>query len=341
MKPLCPPDYPERPEAPLLAFGPAFSEEIARSLIAAVWIEDDEQDQDTEVRTAAALTMLEAFHPRDHLECMLAAQAVASHNAIMDLHQKARTPDLPDAITIKLRGGIAQMTRCFSMTLRDLERRQSKPLPARPTPEPGPSTDAPPRDEPPTGPSSDPSPWAVPSCAETSDLAVSDDAPEQREDFTTRPDGTPGSLTAYLPKPDDTPFIPREPVIMWALATRPKPWRMVNTPLSEQPAQAEAPTVVDQPEPGMRGPLDLNERIFTGDAWSRFVSRPFDANAPPEGPVFDDEECIVELELVNTGGDPEAEAERQALMAAHPEGKPIKIFRFGGTKPPDKPPEEE
>lgn len=336
MKPLCPPDYPDRPDAPLLSFGPAFSEEIARSVIAAVWLENEEQDQDAEVRTAAALTMLEAFHPRNHVECMLAAQAVASHNLIMDLHQKARNPDLAEAITIKFCGCITQMTRSFSVILRDLERRQSKPLPPRPTPEP--STDDPPRDAPPSGPSSDNSPEIHQSSAETSAPAALDDAPEQPDDFTTRPDGTPGSLTAYLPKPDDTPFVPQEPVIMWALATRPKPWRMVNTPPGE-PKQEAAPPVMDQPEPGLRGPLDLNERIFTGDGWARFASSRIDPDALVEAPVYDDEESIFELEVISTGGDPEAEADRQAMMAAHPDGKPIVTVYLNGKKP-DKPPDD-
>ena len=43
MPTLYPPEYPERPDAPLLAFGPSFSEEIARSVIGAIWHDDDEK----------------------------------------------------------------------------------------------------------------------------------------------------------------------------------------------------------------------------------------------------------------------------------------------------------
>jgi len=49
---------------------------------------------------------------------------------------------------------------------------------------------------------------------------------------------------------------------------------------------------------------------------------------------------VVELELISTGGDPEAEARRAAMMAAHPEGKPIVTIRHGSKKPPDKPPKD-
>ncbi len=60
---LFPPEYPDRPDAPLLSFGPSFSEEISRSVIQATWHENAEEPQETEVRFAASLTMLEAFHP--------------------------------------------------------------------------------------------------------------------------------------------------------------------------------------------------------------------------------------------------------------------------------------
>src|ERR1700722_19111856 len=98
MPPLFPPDYPECPDAPLLSFGPSFSEEISRSVIAAVWHDNHDRPHETEVRIAASLTMFEAFHPRDHLECMLAAQAVGMHAAIMDNMERAMHPDTPLAM---------------------------------------------------------------------------------------------------------------------------------------------------------------------------------------------------------------------------------------------------
>jgi hypothetical protein len=63
MQTLFPPEYPEQPDAPLLGFGAAFSEEISRSVIAAVWHENNAEPHETEVRVASGLTMLEAFHP--------------------------------------------------------------------------------------------------------------------------------------------------------------------------------------------------------------------------------------------------------------------------------------
>jgi hypothetical protein len=199
----------------------------------------------------------------------------------------------------------------------------------------------------------------------------------------TRPDGTPGSLAAYAPKPRVEVFVPGEPAIMIALATRPSPWRMVNTLVNTHgtgndwastgsdgigpvgvgeddtgPSEigsrtAETSCVAAKPENPVdsvarpmepaaglftgRGPLDPRERIFTGDALSRFASARFDPEAPIEPLVFEDEDSIVELELINTGRDPEAEAERARMIAAHPEGKPIVTFRHGNKKPPGEP----
>lgn len=314
MPPLFPPEYPDRPDMPLLAFGPSFAEEISRSVIAAIWQMNDEPPHESEVRIAAALTMLEAFHPRDHLECMLAAQGVASHAAIMECHRRAMHPDTEEPIAIKLRANVAQLSRTFSTLMHDMERRQAKPLMQRPTPPPPPPPPEPGQDTP-------PGPPPAPAGRES----------DEPDDARTRPDGSPASLDAYAPKPPKQVFIPREPAIMRALALRPKPWRIVNHPPAAEPP---APPPAPPPEPTLtRGPLDFPEAPFSGDAIMRFASARFDPDAPPPPVPLDVDEAVIELELISTGGDPEAEAERQALIAAHPEGRPVKVLRYGRKKP--------
>src|SRR3984957_19146655 len=132
MPPLCPPEYPYRPDAPLLSMGPAFSEEIARSVVGAIWHENRDQPHETNVRTAAGLTMLEAFRPRDQLETMLAAQGVAAHCAIMDSFRCAANPNTPPLLAIKIRANAVSMNRMFCTNLRELAHLQSHPLPPRP-----------------------------------------------------------------------------------------------------------------------------------------------------------------------------------------------------------------
>jgi hypothetical protein len=323
--------------------GPSFSEEISRSVIQAVWHDADENPHEAEVRVAAALTMFEAFHPRDHLECMLAAQGVAAHAMIMECYRRAMLTETAEAIAIKLRSNVSQLSRTFSVLLHDLERRQSKPLMQRP---PAPPAAEPPSDEPPSAgpPSGGQPPGAIQQSDRSNCLASLDDVPERPEDVELRPDGTPGSLTAYAPKPPpQAVYIPREAAIMVALATRPKPWRMVNA-ANDAGTGAEARADVPEPEPErsfQRGPLNLREAMFNGDALSRFASARLDPDAPRPPSDFDEEDSVVELELISTGGDPEAEARRAAMIAAHPEGKPIVTFRYSeGRRPPRDTPED-
>jgi hypothetical protein len=212
MPPLYPPEYPYRPDAPLLSLGPAFSEDIARTLVGAIWHENLDQPHETQVRTAAGLTMLEAFHPRDQLETMLAAQGVAVHCAIMDSLRYAANPKLPPQLAIKFRANAASMNRMFCLNLRELANLQSRPLPPRPGENP----------TSPTGDGGDPTeaaavakPRVRRARAETSRANVAnptvatqqsvadpvgapaeppvtlEDIPEIPEDIETRPDGTP------------------------------------------------------------------------------------------------------------------------------------------------------
>ncbi len=378
MPALYPPDYPYRPDAPLLSFGPSFSEEIAGSVLQVTSRENDEHPDETEIRAAASLTMLEGFHPRDHLECMMAAQGVALHCAEMDSLARAGRHGQTEAMVIKWRASAALMSRSFLATTRELERRQCKALAPRP-PEPGAPPDPPPRGA--TGPvranqapdgGTGTKPHRAPADAKAAPMPAASEAmaapqtpfpdladvPEVPEDIETRPDGTPGSLTAYAPKQPVRVFIPRVAPIMAALATRPGPYRLVNDPGSqietatglprspppEIPGPGGAAPTVETPAPdvlaanrdlGMaRGPLDVTERVFSGDSLSRFASARFDPDAPEPPPRFEDEDSVVELELISTGGDPEAEAHRDAMIAAHPEGKPIVVFRHGALSPP-------
>ena len=330
MPTLNPPEYPDRPDAPLLSFGPSFAEEIARSLIAVVWHGDEGAGTpDEDVQVAASLTMLEAFHPRDHLECMIAAQGVACHASIMDCFARAMNPEIDFAQGVKLRANAAQLARTFSALLRDIERRQAKPLPPG-----GPSKGEA------SGDSGGPPPRK--SRARKSAATAGDDEPE---DLLTRPDGTPGSLAAYAPKPpDEDVFVPREPAIMVALATRPKPWRQVNTPKDQpapEPVSIPASPEADTPVPRARvsGILDPMARIFTGDALARFASARLDPDAPAPIFSFEREDSVFELELLDTG--PDSEAERAALAAAHPEGKPAVSIRHGHAPEPEPEPSDD
>src|SRR3984957_2186166 len=337
MSPLFPPDYPDNPSAPLRGFGEAFAEEMSRSCIAAVFDEDREKPREADVGVAAALTMLEGLHPRDHDECMMAAEIVGFHAAAMHSLQAAMQPGLSVGEIAKFRSSAAQMVRALSTVRDDLERKQSKPLPRRPmlaqaqVQAPLPHS-SPPDDSSvvPDGPvqtqASEPANERPDRPAETDELP-----PELLADMTIRPDGTPGSLSAYAPKTPREAVVPTDLAIMWALATQPKPWRMVNEPGGGRAAAAETVASMPHPEPDSArpmamGPPDLPRNTSWGDTLAWFKAPP--SLAGSLDPEAEEEESSVELELINTGGDPELEAERQALIAAHPEGRPAKMIRY-------------
>jgi hypothetical protein len=341
--PLSPPEYPDRPDAPLFSFGQSFGEEISRSVCTAVFREDLDHPREESVRLAASLTMLEAFKPADHLQCMIAAQGVAFHASAMDCLARAIHRETPPALALKFHLSAARMRTAFSGALADVLKLQGRagldaPRRRRATPAPDPDAD----DCPSAGAAERAEAMNPP---QSPDPARSDDLPN---DMRTRPDGTPGSLAGYRAKPPK-PIIPKEAAINLALATRPKLWRQVNVPRdqavpSEQaetvpPAEQTSPVPPEPPASEARGPLDLREDLFRGDALARFASSRLDPDAPV--PEFETDEAIFELEMISTGGDPEAEAHRAALIAAHPEGKPIAIIRYGANAPARIPDEDE
>jgi hypothetical protein len=342
MSPLFPPDYPDNPSAPLRGFGEAFAEEMSRSCIAVVFVEDREKPREADVGVAAALTMLEGLHPRDHDECMMAAEIVGFHAAAMHSLQGAMQPGLSAGEIAKFRSSAAQMVRALSTVRDDLERKQSKPLPRRPVPAPA-NINAPlPHSSPPNSSAVAPdgpmqAPTSEPANERPDRPAEADELPsELLADMTIRPDGTLGSLSAYAPKTPREAVVPTDLAIMWALATQPKPWRMVNEPGGCRAAAAETVVSMPQPEPDSArpmamGPPDLPRNTSWGDTLAWFKA-PL-SHAATLDQEAEEEESFVELELINTGGDPELEAERQALIAAHPEGRPAKMIRYSSGHP--------
>jgi hypothetical protein len=115
------------PNGPL---GPAFSEDLMRSLIAALPQEGLEGPNENDLcRWGGALTLLEAFQPRTPVEAMLAAQIIAAHHGIMECYFRATHDRLPEPLAIKLRNNVAALTRAQENNLRALERRQARPVP--------------------------------------------------------------------------------------------------------------------------------------------------------------------------------------------------------------------
>jgi hypothetical protein len=127
--------------------GPAFSDDLMRSLIATLYQDDPlEPSEHDLIRWQAALTLLEAFQPRTAIEAMLAAQAVAAHNSIMECHHRAMRGELPETVAARVRTNAVALIRGMEVILKILEQRQAKPLPPPLPPVPQPEgADAPTR----------------------------------------------------------------------------------------------------------------------------------------------------------------------------------------------------
>ena len=108
-----------------------FTRDLLRSLTATIRALPDETRAEYAERFAAATAAWAAFHPRDPLEQMLAAQIVGAHHAALDcLIRAAETEDPTQAD--RLRRSFATMNRTMRDTLRLLTLQQQRPAASAP-----------------------------------------------------------------------------------------------------------------------------------------------------------------------------------------------------------------
>jgi hypothetical protein len=82
-----------------------------------------------EVQTArlgAAMDALAGFAPRDEVEGMMAAQAVATHHAAMDALRRALAPGIPAETGDRLRRQATKLSQSFVALTDAIERRRGK-----------------------------------------------------------------------------------------------------------------------------------------------------------------------------------------------------------------------
>ncbi len=88
------------------------------------------KDDDTDAcaaRRDIARILFEALKPRDALEAVLAARAVAAHHAAMDGYARAAQPGTSDEKAIRLRNSAIAASRSFDAVLRALEKLRKEP----------------------------------------------------------------------------------------------------------------------------------------------------------------------------------------------------------------------
>jgi hypothetical protein len=108
------------PSDPLFA---TFVTMLIKTLTAMVPGSDDDTN---ETRRGIARLMFEAYEPRDAIEAMAAARAVAAHHAAMDNFNRAAQPGVSDATVVRLRSSALAAARSVEAMLRARDKRREQ-----------------------------------------------------------------------------------------------------------------------------------------------------------------------------------------------------------------------
>ena len=103
----------------------AFNRVQLRGLLGCLAISGRDECHQAEV-AQAAVAALNAFHPADEIEGMLAAQAVALHAGAMECLRRSMHPDNPSDIASRLRRDGANSARAMTEMLEALDRKRGK-----------------------------------------------------------------------------------------------------------------------------------------------------------------------------------------------------------------------
>lgn len=103
-----------------------FNRMVIDQAIAAQWDSARESAEDRTKRREAVLLGLVAFEPRDEIEGMLAAQAMALHAMTMELSRRAMLAEQPGELAAGMRKGAVLASRAFVEVTEALERRRGK-----------------------------------------------------------------------------------------------------------------------------------------------------------------------------------------------------------------------
>ncbi len=102
-----------------------FNNVILHETLATIWVPGTESDGQAK-RARAGIAALRAFKPKDEIEGMLAAQAVALHFGAMECLRRAMIPDQPGEFQTKLRKDGVNLARGMADMLDALDRKRGK-----------------------------------------------------------------------------------------------------------------------------------------------------------------------------------------------------------------------
>jgi len=121
---LKPPGSPLKPVAG--SEDPRFNNVLLNAVAQTLWLPSGADDRGSVEVIGAALAAVRGFNPRDEVEGMMAAQAVALHHAAMECFRRAMLPgQSPDAAD-KLRRQGANLSRAMVDMAEAIDRRRGK-----------------------------------------------------------------------------------------------------------------------------------------------------------------------------------------------------------------------
>ncbi len=105
---------------------PAFSRHLLSSVGSTLWFPEGTPPEQIVAATAAALSAVQGFAPRDPVEGMMAAQAVALHHAAMECFRRAMIPGQSFEVADRLRRQGANLSRAMADMAEGIDRRRGK-----------------------------------------------------------------------------------------------------------------------------------------------------------------------------------------------------------------------
>lgn len=105
---------------------PDFNTVIFNALAGCLWYFRDESTEGRDRKLLAAASAMRGFAPKNEVEGMMAAQAVALHHAAMECARRAMLPDQPSDAAARLRKDAANLSRAMVDMAEAIERRRGK-----------------------------------------------------------------------------------------------------------------------------------------------------------------------------------------------------------------------
>ncbi|WP_145136227.1 hypothetical protein [Roseomonas gilardii] len=120
----------DQPNNPLRDLGGSMcastNEVLVSETLATLWSPPGESEENQLKKVRAVSQTLAAFRPRDEIEGMLAAQAVALHFGAMECLRRAMVPNQPFETAAKLRKDGANLARAMTEMVEALNRKRGK-----------------------------------------------------------------------------------------------------------------------------------------------------------------------------------------------------------------------